>query len=53
MKPIELSVKGREESHLLSLDSKLFLENNTVIKIKKASFKIKLASLQIIVFTKP
>ena len=44
---IELSVKGREESHLLSLDSKIIsLENNTVIKIKKASFKIKLASLQ-------
>lgn len=43
---IELSVKGREESHLLSLDSKIIsLENNTVIKIKKASFKIKLASL--------
>lgn len=44
---IELSVKGREESHLLSLDSKIIsLENSTVIKIKKASFKIKLASLQ-------
>ena len=44
---IELSVKGREESHLLSLDSKIIsLENNTVIKIKKASFKIKLASLK-------
>ena len=50
---IELSVKGREESHLLSLDSKIIsLENNTVIKIKKASFKIKLASLQNISFYK-
>jgi NAD+ kinase len=50
---IELSVKGREESHLLSLDSKIIsLKNNTVIKIKKASFKIKLASLQNISFYK-
>ena len=50
---IELSVKGREESHLLSLDSKIIsLENSTVIKIKKASFKIKLASLQNISFYK-
>ena len=42
---IELSVKGREESHLLSLDSRIIsLTNDTKIKIKKASYKIKLAS---------
>jgi NAD+ kinase len=42
---IELSVKGREESHLLSLDSRIIsLTNNTKIKIKKANYKIKLAS---------
>ena len=42
---IELSVKGREESHLLSLDSRIIsLTTNTKIKIKKANYKIKLAS---------
>ena len=42
---IELSVEGREESHLLSLDSRIIsLKNNTKINIKKADFKIKLAS---------
>lgn len=42
---IVLSVKGREKSHLLSLDSRIIsLKNNTKIKIKKASYKIKLAS---------
>ena len=42
---IELSVKGREESHLLSLDSRIIsLTNDTKIKIKKANYKIKLAS---------
>ena len=42
---IELSVEGREESHLLSLDSRIIsLKNNTIINIKKADFKIKLAS---------
>ncbi len=42
---IELSVKGREESHLLSLDSRIIsLTNDSKIKIKKANYKIKLAS---------
>ena len=42
---IELSVSGREESHLLSLDSRIIsLTNDTKIKIKKANYKIKLAS---------
>ena len=42
---IELSVEGREESHLLSLDSRIIsLKNNTKINIKKADFNIKLAS---------
>ena len=44
---IELSVEGREESHLLSLDSRInSLKNNIKIKIKKASYKIKLASFK-------
>jgi NAD+ kinase len=44
---IELSVEGREESHLLSLDSRInSLKNNVKIKIKKANYKIKLASFQ-------
>ena len=44
---IELSVEGREESHLLSLDSRInSLKNNRKIKIKKASYKIKLASFK-------
>ena len=43
---IELSVEGREKSHLLSLDSQIIsLENNVKIKIKKANYKIKLASI--------
>jgi len=44
---IELSVEGREETHLLSLDSRInSLKNNLKIKIKKANYKIKLASFQ-------
>ena len=44
---IELSVEGREESHLLSLDSRInSLKNNIKIKIKKANYKIKLASFK-------
>ena len=43
---IELSVEGREKSHLLSLDSQIIsLKNNVKIKIKKANYKIKLASI--------
>ena len=44
---IELSVEGREESHLLTLDSRInSLKNNVKIKIKKANYKIKLASFK-------
>ena len=44
---IELSVEGREDSHLLSLDSRInSLKNNVKIKIKKANYKIKLASFK-------
>ena len=44
---IELSVEGREETHLLSLDSRInSLKNNVKIKIKKANYKIILASFQ-------
>ena len=41
---IELSVSGREENHLLSIDSKIFtVKNNTKISIKKPSFDFKIA----------
>ena len=37
---IQLKVTGREESHLVSLDSRIAtLENGTIIKIKKAPFE--------------
>jgi NAD+ kinase len=43
---IQLKVTGREESHLVSLDSRIAtLENGTIIKIKKAPFKIKMVDL--------
>lgn len=43
---IELFVTGREKNHLLSLDSKIIsLKNGTLIKIKKAEFKIRIAHL--------
>lgn len=43
---IHLKVRGREESHLVSLDSRIAtLENETLIKIKKADFKIKMIDL--------
>ena len=43
---IELSVEGREKSHLLSLDSQIIsLNNNVKIYIKKANYKVKLASI--------
>ncbi|AXP81091.1 putative inorganic polyphosphate/ATP-NAD kinase [Mariniflexile rhizosphaerae] len=43
---IQLKVSGREESHLISLDSRIAtLENGTLIKIKKADFKIKMIDL--------
>lgn len=43
---IQLKVTGREESHLVSLDSRIAtLENGTLITIKKAPFKIKMIDL--------
>ena len=40
---IELKVNGREDQHLVSLDSRIAtLNNNTIIKIKKAPFTIKM-----------
>jgi len=43
---IVLSVSGREKFHLLSLDSRIIsLKNGTLIKIKKANFKIRIAHL--------
>ena len=43
---IQLKVTGREESHLVSLDSRIAtLDNGTLIKIKKAPFKIKMIDL--------
>ena len=41
---VELSVSGREKYHLLSLDSQIIsIKNGTIIKIKKADFKINIA----------
>ncbi len=43
---IQLRVSGREEQHLVSLDSRIAtLDNDTLIKIKKADFKIKMIDL--------
>lgn len=43
---IQLKVAGREEQHLVSLDSRIAtLDNGTIIKIKKADFKIKMIDL--------
>ncbi|WP_299551811.1 NAD kinase [Seonamhaeicola sp.] len=43
---IQLKVYGREEQHLVSLDSRIAtLDNGTIIKIKKADFKIKMIDL--------
>lgn len=43
---IQLKVNGREENHLISLDSRIAtLDNGTLIKIKKAPFKIKMIDL--------
>ncbi|MFH4964581.1 NAD kinase [Gaetbulibacter sp. M235] len=43
---IQLKVTGREESHLVSLDSRIAtLDNGTIMKIKKAPFKIKMVDL--------
>ena len=41
---IELSVSGREENHLLSIDSNIFtIKNQTKISIEKPSFNFKIA----------
>ncbi|TNJ41895.1 NAD kinase [Tamlana fucoidanivorans] len=43
---IQLRVSGREEQHLVSLDSRIAtLNNDTLITIKKADFKIKMIDL--------
>ena len=43
---IQLKVTGREDNHLLSMDSRVAtLNNGTLIKIKKAPFKIKMIDL--------
>ena len=43
---IQLKVEGREEDHLISLDSRIAtLPNSTIITIKKAPFKIKMVEL--------
>ncbi|MGS2727567.1 NAD kinase [Psychroserpens sp. BH13MA-6] len=43
---IELKVDGREDQHLMSLDSRIVtLSNATIITIKKADFKIKMVEL--------
>jgi len=43
---IHLKVTGREDQHLISLDSRIAtLDNGTLIKIKKAPFKIKMLDL--------
>lgn len=44
---IKLKVSGRETNYLVSLDSRIAtLDNDTVIVIKKASFKIKMIELE-------
>ena len=43
---VQLKVDGREDQHLVSLDSRIAtLDNGTIIKIKKADFKIKMIDL--------
>tara|TARA_B100000809_G_scaffold58728_1_gene55214 strand:+ start:5838 stop:6713 length:876 start_codon:yes stop_codon:yes gene_type:complete len=43
---IQLKVDGRENQHLMSLDSRIVtLSNATIITIKKANFKIKMVEL--------
>ncbi len=44
---ITLKVSGREKSYLISLDSRIAtIEDHAIIRIRKASFTIKLAQLQ-------
>lgn len=44
---ITLQVSGREEEHLISLDSRIMtLKNETTVTLKKASFTIKLITLE-------
>lgn len=44
---IKLKVSGREETYLVSLDSRIAtVDNNTLITIKKAPFKINLVELE-------
>ncbi|MBQ0740538.1 NAD(+)/NADH kinase, partial [Aquimarina celericrescens] len=40
---IKLKISGREDQYLISLDSRLAsLDKNTIVRIRKADFKIKL-----------
>ena len=44
---ITLQVSGREEQHLISLDSRIItLNNDTIVTLKKAPFTIKLIMLE-------
>jgi len=44
---IKLKVSGREDNYLVSLDSRIAtLDNNSIITIKKADFKIKMIELE-------
>lgn len=44
---IKLKVSGREDNYLVSLDSRIAtLDNDTIVTIKKADFKIKMIELQ-------
>jgi NAD+ kinase len=44
---IKLKISGREDQYLISLDSRLAsLDKNTIVRIRKADFKIKLVWLQ-------
>tara|TARA_B110001452_G_C14867095_1_gene303055 strand:- start:167 stop:448 length:282 start_codon:yes stop_codon:yes gene_type:complete len=46
-KIIKLKVSGREEEHLVSLDSRIkTLKNNTTITIQKAPFNIQMIELK-------
>ena len=47
LKIIKLKVSGREEEHLVSLDSRIkTLKNNTTITIQKAAFNIHMVELK-------
>jgi NAD+ kinase len=44
---IKISVSGRDQNHLLSLDSRIFtLDNGNDLIVKKAAFKIRTVQLE-------